>query len=44
MVARTRTEGELLVIFSCDGEQDDARIVPNGERAAKVANPDDSEP
>jgi len=37
MVARTRTEGELLVIFSRDGESDDARIVPNGERAAKVA-------
>ena len=37
MPARTRTEGELLVIFSRDGERDDARIVPNGERAAKVA-------
>jgi hypothetical protein len=28
---------ELLVIFSRDGESDDARIVANGERAAKVA-------
>ena len=37
MVARIRTEGELVVIFSRDGDQDDARIVPNGERAAKVA-------
>ncbi len=37
MVARTRSEGELLVIFSRDGEQDDARIVPNGERAAVTA-------
>ena len=37
MVARTRTEGELLVIFSRDGERDDARIVPNGERAAVTA-------
>ncbi len=37
MVARTRTEGELVVIFSRDGERDDARIVQNGERAAKVA-------
>jgi hypothetical protein len=35
MVART--EGELLVIFSRDGERDDARIVPNGERAAVTA-------
>jgi hypothetical protein len=37
MVARTRTEGELLVIFSRDGERDEATIVANGERAAKVA-------
>jgi hypothetical protein len=37
MVARTPTEGELLVIFSRDGERDDARIVPNGERAAVMA-------
>jgi hypothetical protein len=37
MVARTRSEAELVVIFSRDGEQDDARIVANGERAAKVA-------
>jgi hypothetical protein len=37
MVARTRPEGELLVIFSRDGERDDARIVANGERAAKMA-------
>jgi hypothetical protein len=37
MVARVKPEGELLVIFSRDGEQDDARIVPNGERAAVTA-------
>jgi hypothetical protein len=37
MVARARAEGELLVIFSRDGERDDARIVPNGERAAVTA-------
>lgn len=38
MVARTRNYGgELLVIFSRDGERDDARIVPNGERAAVTA-------
>ncbi len=37
MVARTRTDGELVVIFSRDGERDDARIVPNGERAAVTA-------
>ncbi len=37
MVGRTRTEGELVVIFSRDGERDDARIVPNGERAAVTA-------
>ena len=37
MVARTRTEGELVVIFQRDGERDDARIVPNGERAAATA-------
>jgi len=38
MVARTRSyEGELVVIFSRDGERDDARIVPNGERAAVTA-------
>ncbi len=40
MPARTRTEGELVVIFSRDGEQDDARIVQNGERAAKVGGDD----
>jgi hypothetical protein len=37
MVGRTRTQGELLVIFQRDGENDDARIVPNGERAAVAA-------
>jgi hypothetical protein len=37
MPARTRSEGELLVIFSRAGEPDDARIVPNGERAAVTA-------
>jgi hypothetical protein len=37
MVARTRSEGELVVIFSRDGEKDEATIVANGERAAKVA-------
>jgi hypothetical protein len=37
MVARTRTERELVVIFSRDGEADDARLVPNGERAAQTA-------
>jgi hypothetical protein len=37
MVARIRPEGELVVIFSRDGERDDARIVPNGERAAVTA-------
>ena len=37
MVTRVRTEGELVVIFQCDGERDDARIVPNGERAAVTA-------
>ena len=39
MVARgrTRSEAEFLVIFSRDGERDDARIVPNGERAAVTA-------
>jgi hypothetical protein len=38
MVARTRSEGELVVIiFSRDGERDDARIVPSPERAAVTA-------
>jgi hypothetical protein len=37
MVARTRSESELLVIFSRHGENDEATIVANGERAAKVA-------
>jgi hypothetical protein len=37
MPARTRPEGELLIIFSRDGENDDARIVANGERAAQTA-------
>ena len=34
MVARTRIERELAVIFHRDGERDEARIAPNGERAA----------
>src|SRR5215831_19316080 len=34
MLARTRTERELAVIFSRDGERPETRIVPNGERAA----------
>jgi hypothetical protein len=37
MVTQTRTDGELVVIFSREGEWDDARIVPNGERAAVTA-------
>src|SRR5262249_12059301 len=37
MVARTRTEAELLVIFSRDGENDEAKIVPSPERAAVTA-------
>jgi hypothetical protein len=37
MVARIRSESELVVLFSRDGEQDEAHIVANGERAAKVA-------
>jgi hypothetical protein len=37
MVARTRPEGELLVIFSRSGERDEALVVPNGERAAATA-------
>jgi hypothetical protein len=37
MVARTRLETELLVIFSRDGERDDAQLVPNGERACATA-------
>jgi hypothetical protein len=37
IVARTRSEAELLVIFSRDGEKDEATIVADGERAAKVA-------
>jgi hypothetical protein len=37
MVARIRTEGELLVIFQRDGEPDDARIVSDGHRAAVTA-------
>jgi hypothetical protein len=38
MVARTRTyRGDLLVTFSRDGEPDEARLVPNGERAASTA-------
>jgi len=35
MVARS--EGELVVIFSRNGEKDEATMVANGERAAKVA-------
>jgi len=35
MVARTRSEAELVVIFSPrNGENDDARIVPSRDRAA----------
>ena len=37
MVARTRTERELVVIFNRDGETPETRIVPNGERAAVSA-------
>jgi hypothetical protein len=38
MVARTRSyRGDLLVIFSRDGEPDDARLAPNGSRAASTA-------
>ncbi len=37
MVGRTRSENELVVIFSRDGERDDARIVPTPERAAVTA-------
>jgi hypothetical protein len=37
MVTRTRSEAELVVIFSREGERDDARMVPNGERAAVTA-------
>jgi hypothetical protein len=37
MPARTRTDAELVVIFSRPGETDEATIVANGERAAKVA-------
>jgi hypothetical protein len=37
MVARTRPEGELLVIFSRIGERDEAIVVPNPERAYTTA-------
>ena len=37
MVARTRSEGGMIVVFSRDGEDDDFRYVPNGERAAFTA-------
>jgi len=37
MVPRTKPDGEQLVIFQRDGERDDARIVPNPERAAVTA-------
>jgi hypothetical protein len=38
MVARVRIyRGELVVVFQRDGEDDDARLVPNGERAAVAA-------
>jgi orotidine-5'-phosphate decarboxylase len=35
--ARTRRDGELLVIFSRSGENDEALVVPNGERACQTA-------
>jgi hypothetical protein len=35
--ARTRPEGELIVIFSRAGENDEALVVPNGERACQTA-------
>lgn len=34
---RTRSERALLVIFSPDGEDDDAQLVTNGKRAAVTA-------
>jgi hypothetical protein len=37
MVARTRREGELLVIFSRPGEDEDMRLVSDGFRAAATA-------
>jgi orotidine-5'-phosphate decarboxylase len=37
MPARTRPEGELLVIFSRDGERDEALVAPSGERACQTA-------
>jgi hypothetical protein len=37
MPARTRIEGELVVIFSRAGERDDARLASDGERAAQMA-------
>jgi hypothetical protein len=37
MPARTRPETELLVIFSRDGERDEALVVPNPERACQTA-------
>jgi len=37
MVARTRAERELAIIFNRDGEQPETRIVLTGERAAMAA-------
>jgi hypothetical protein len=37
MVARTRPEAELVVIFQRHGEDPETRIVPDGHRAAKTA-------
>jgi hypothetical protein len=38
MVGRVHTHrGDLLVIFSRDGEPDDVRLAPNGDRAAAIA-------
>jgi hypothetical protein len=38
MVAHIRRyEGDLVVIFQRDGEHDDARLAPNGERACATA-------
>jgi hypothetical protein len=37
MVARIRTEAELLVLFQRDGVEPETKIVPNGDRAAIVA-------
>jgi hypothetical protein len=37
MVARTRPERELAIIFNRDGENPETKIVPNAHRAATVA-------